>query len=74
MTATVLMCRPDHFGIEYDINPWMHVAVKVDHELATAQWDALYRTYVDLGVAIDAVAVAPDLADRVVGPVGDRHP
>ena len=27
MTRAVLMCRPDHFGIEYEINPWMHVAV-----------------------------------------------
>ena len=31
MTGAVLMCRPDHFGIEYEINPWMHVAVQVDH-------------------------------------------
>ena len=52
MTGAVLMCRPDHFGIEYEINPWMHVAVKVDHALAEAQWDALHRTYVDLGVEI----------------------
>ena len=65
MTATVLMCRPDHFGIEYEINPWMHVAVKVDHELATAQWDALYRTYVDLGVAIELAAPVAGLPDMV---------
>ena len=44
MTGAVLMCRPDHFGIEYEINPWMHIAVQVDHALAAAQWDALYRT------------------------------
>ena len=65
MTATVLMCRPDHFGIEYEINPWMHVAVKVDHELATAQWDALYRTYVDLGVEIELAAPVAGLPDMV---------
>ena len=35
MTGAVLMCRPDHFGIEYEINPWMHVAIQVDHALAT---------------------------------------
>lgn len=50
MTAAVLMCQPDFFGIEYEINPWMHVAVKVDHALAAEQWGALYQTYVDLGV------------------------
>ena len=43
MTQSVLMCRPDHFGIEYEINPWMHVAVEVDHALAAAQWQALYQ-------------------------------
>jgi N-dimethylarginine dimethylaminohydrolase len=59
------MCRPDHFGIEYEINPWMHVAVKVDHALATAQWDALYRTYVDLGVEIELAAPVPGLPDMV---------
>ena len=59
------MCRPDHFGIEYEINPWMHVAVKVDHELATAQWDALYRTYVELGVAIELAAPVAGLPDMV---------
>ncbi len=65
MTATVLMCRPDHFGIEYEINPWMHVAVKVDHALAAAQWDALYRTYVDLGVDIELAAPVAGLPDMV---------
>jgi N-dimethylarginine dimethylaminohydrolase len=64
MTA-VLMCRPDHFGIEYEINPWMHVAVKVDHELAAAQWDALYRTYLDLGVEVELATPVAGLPDMV---------
>ena len=21
----ILMCPPDYYGIEYEINPWMHV-------------------------------------------------
>ena len=41
----ILMCRPEHFGIEYEINPWMHVAVEVDHERAVEQWEALHRVY-----------------------------
>jgi N-dimethylarginine dimethylaminohydrolase len=65
MTGAVLMCRPDHFGIEYEINPWMHVAVKVDHALAEAQWDALHRTYVDLGVEIELAAPVAGLPDMV---------
>jgi N-dimethylarginine dimethylaminohydrolase len=58
------MCRPDHYGIEYEINPWMHLAVPVDHALAQAQWEALHRTYLDLGLEIelaDPVAGLPDM-------------
>ena len=65
MTAAVLMCRPDHFGIEYEINPWMHVAVKVDHALAEEQWDALYRAYVELGVRVELAAPVAGLPDMV---------
>jgi N-dimethylarginine dimethylaminohydrolase len=65
MTASVLMCKPDHFGIEYEINPWMHVAVKVDHALAAAQWDALYRAYIDLGVEVELAAPVAGLPDMV---------
>ena len=25
-TARILMCPPDHYGIEYEINPWMNRA------------------------------------------------
>ena len=59
------MCRPDHFGIEYEINPWMHVAVQVDHALAASQWDALYRTYIDLGVQVELAAPVAGLPDMV---------
>jgi N-dimethylarginine dimethylaminohydrolase len=65
MTASVLMCRPDHFGIEYEINPWMNVAVKVDHEVAQAQWEALYRTYLGLGVEIELAKPVNGLPDMV---------
>ena len=65
MTGAVLMCRPDHFGIEYEINPWMHVAVQVDHALAAAQWEALHRTYIDLGVEVELAAPVAGLPDMV---------
>ena len=41
----ILMCRPEFFGVEYEINPWMHVSVRVDHALADTQWTTLYATY-----------------------------
>ncbi|MGI9457429.1 MAG: dimethylarginine dimethylaminohydrolase family protein [Aeoliella sp.] len=60
----ILMCPPDHFGIEYEINPWMNVEVKADHELAVAQWHALHELLVEAGAEIDLispVAGSPDL-------------
>ena len=65
MTGAVLMCRPDHYGIEYEINPWMHVAVQVDHALAQAQWEALHRTYLDLGLEIELAEPVAGLPDMV---------
>jgi lysine-ketoglutarate reductase/saccharopine dehydrogenase-like protein (TIGR00300 family) len=37
------MCRPDWYGVEYVINPWMegHVG-RVDRAAAIAQWEALH--------------------------------
>ena len=35
------MCRPDYYGINYSINPWMNRAVQADGERASAQWERL---------------------------------
>jgi len=59
------MCRPEYFGIEYEINPWMHVEVSVDHDLAKSQWEALYETYRALGVPIELADPAPGQPDMV---------
>ena len=32
------MCPPEHFVVEYAINPWMDVTAPVDTELALKQW------------------------------------
>jgi len=61
----ILMCRPEFFGIEYEINPWMHVEVSVDHERAVRQWDALHRTYQRLGVDIELTEPVRGLPDMV---------
>ena len=46
----ILMCPPDYFGIEYEINPWMNVRVGSDGTLARRQWTALFETLRELGV------------------------
>ena len=72
----ILMCRPEHFGIEYEINPWMHLAVEVDHERAVEQWEALYRLYRSLGETIEltqSVAGLPDMVFTANAAVVWRH-
>ena len=61
----ILMCRPDFFGVEYEINPWMHVSVAVVRGLARTQWDALYQTYRRLGVDVELAQPHPGLPDMV---------
>ncbi len=40
-----LLCRPDHFGVSYEINPWMKNQIdKVNKATAVEQWQNLYIT------------------------------
>nr|WP_219413621.1 dimethylargininase [Pseudonocardia nigra] len=59
------MCPPEHFAVTYAINPWMRPEVPVDRDLALAQWDALRRTYLDLGHRVDLLDPVPGLPDMV---------
>ena len=61
----ILMCPPDYFGIEYEINPWMNVRVGSDTVLSRHQWTALHDTLQELGVAIDRLDPVPGLPDLV---------
>ncbi|MGI8662959.1 MAG: dimethylarginine dimethylaminohydrolase family protein [Acidimicrobiales bacterium] len=59
-----LMCPPAHFGVLYEINPWMHRDVKVDPELAMLQWEGLFATMRAAGASIELIepaAAVPDL-------------
>ena len=59
----VLMCEPTHYGIDYEINPWMHRANPVDARGALEQWGALYGALAALGVTIELVEQQPGLPD-----------
>jgi N-dimethylarginine dimethylaminohydrolase len=61
----ILMCRPDYFGIEYEINPWMHRAHPADHDTAREQWSSLHRILSDLGVIIELIEPQAGLPDLV---------
>ncbi|MGQ0572883.1 MAG: dimethylargininase [Pseudonocardia sp.] len=59
------MCPPEHFAVRYAINPWMDTARPVDPDRALRQWDALRRTYLDLGHAVQTIPAEPGLPDMV---------
>ena len=40
----LLLCAPDYYGIEYEINPWMSRARGAKTDLAKAQWQGLHKT------------------------------
>ncbi len=48
----ILMCPPDHYGIDYEINPWMSRRRPTDRELALLQWHALRRLLEQAGATI----------------------
>ncbi|QDU22150.1 Amidinotransferase [Urbifossiella limnaea] len=65
MAARVLMCPPDHYGIEYEINPWMNRSLGAGREHAFTQWRALRDTLLSLGAAVEELTPRPGLPDLV---------
>src|SRR3954469_15616464 len=59
------MCPPDHYGIEYEINPWMNRSLGAVRELAYAQWHALRDALTAHGAAVEELAPHPGLPDLV---------
>ncbi len=64
-TPRVLMCPPDHYGIEYEINPWMNRSLGAVRELAFTQWKELHAALVGLGVAVETLTPVAGLPDIV---------
>ncbi len=66
----ILMCRPDHFGVSYAINPWMDPSswageARALETRAKVEWRALHRTLKTLGATIELVPAVPGLPDLV---------
>ncbi|MEM8864353.1 MAG: arginine deiminase-related protein [Planctomycetota bacterium] len=61
----ILMCPPDYFGIEYEINPWMDIEVAADHTAAVEQWNALHALLSQAGAEILLQPAVPGLPDLV---------
>ena len=60
-----LMCRPEHFRVDYAINPWMDVDAPVDPDRALAQWDHLAATIERAGAEVERIAQLPGMPDMV---------
>jgi N-dimethylarginine dimethylaminohydrolase len=64
-TPTILMCPPDHYGIEYEINPWMSRSRQSDPERSRQQWAALKALLEQLGAEIRLLEPVRGLPDLV---------
>src|SRR5690606_37016588 len=64
-TTRILMCPPDHFHVNYQINPWMKGNLnQVDQAQAMQQWQALRAAIVAAGgeaLVMDAQPGVPDM-------------
>jgi N-dimethylarginine dimethylaminohydrolase len=59
------MVRPDHFRVDYTINPYMDPAVQPDPRRAMAQWVDLVSTIERLGGTVEVVPQRADAPDMV---------
>lgn len=64
--SRLLVCPPDYFGIEYEINPWMRLSNRVDHAQAVRQWHGLVRVLEqDVGAVVERMTPISGLPDLV---------
>jgi len=60
-----VVCRPDHFAVVDEINPWMDRAVQPSRERCRTEWIGLLHTLWALGAAVEVMPACPGLADMV---------
>jgi N-dimethylarginine dimethylaminohydrolase len=61
----ILMCPPDFYGIEYEINAWMNRARPADSDVARVQWRNLKSALESAGATIELLDPQPGLPDLV---------
>jgi N-dimethylarginine dimethylaminohydrolase len=62
---TILMCPPDFYGIEYEINPWMNRGRQSDPAASQSQWRDLYELLRSAGAEIRLMTPVEGLPDLV---------
>lgn len=73
----VLLCPPNFYDIEYEINPWMNVKNKIDKEKVLEEYEELKKTYQSLGVEVLEIEPVKGLPDMVYAanigfPLGEK--
>lgn len=61
----VLMCPPDYYGIEYEINPWMSKSRQPNKVMAQAQWRELRNELKKAGLLVVVMPPVSGLPDMV---------
>jgi N-dimethylarginine dimethylaminohydrolase len=61
----ILMCPPDFYGIEYEINPWMSRSAPSDADLSRQQWKTLYELLRQVGADVHLMQPVQGLPDLV---------
>jgi N-dimethylarginine dimethylaminohydrolase len=59
------MVRPDHFRVEYQINPFMDLAQQPDPTLTRSQWDGLVAAIRAAGGEVEVIEQRADAPDMV---------
>lgn len=60
-----LMCRPEHFTVNYSINPWMEPTKPTDTARAVEQWQQLHDLYLELGHDVELIEPLAGYPDMV---------
>ena len=64
--SRLLVCPPDYFAIEYEINPWMRRSNAVNSGQAVLQWHRLMQVLEqDVGAVLERMKPVPGLPDLV---------
>ena len=65
MQPRFLLCPPDHFSVDYAINPYMQAGASVDRALARSQWEFLRDTLRIAGAVVEVQRPVAGLPDMV---------
>jgi N-dimethylarginine dimethylaminohydrolase len=64
--SRLLVCPPDYFSIEYEINPWMRLSNTADRDRARLQWYGLMEQLEGkIGVTLERMTPVSGLPDMV---------